>query len=105
PFGQQQVGGVMVSFGFDKSAVELRQFRIHIFQFGCENLEFFATAALDQATADEVINGLMTLAVADGFHEARNPGARIGLPERNPAFFEEVEHELEMLKFFDRDSV
>jgi hypothetical protein len=95
----------MVAFGFDEAGVEVGELGIDWSEGGGEDLEFFAASALDQGAADEVINGLIPLAVADGAHEAGNPRAGERLAKGNAASLEEAEDELEMLEFLDGDGV
>ena len=103
--GHEDVGGVVVAFGFDEAGVELGEFGIDGGEGLGEDLEFFAASAFDERAADEVIDDLGAAAFADGVHEAADPAAGPGLAERNATFFEEVEDELEVLEFFDGDGV
>src|SRR4051812_14303744 len=61
----QEVGGVMVAFRFDKAGVELGQLWIDRFKFGRQDLEFFTASSFDQRAANEMIDGLVTLTVAN----------------------------------------
>ena len=103
--GHQDVGGIVVAFGFDETGVETGELGIGGLQGRGKHLEFFATASLNEAATDEVINDLAVLTWANGFHETGDPGTRIRLSERNAAAFEKVEHEFEMLQFFDGNGV
>lgn len=103
--GHKNIGGVVIAFGFDQAAVESGQFGVEFSEGLGEELEFFATAAFDEGATDEVIDGLVAGAVADGFHHAADPWAGEGVTERDLAGLEEVEDELEMLQFLDGDGV
>lgn len=103
--GHQYVSGVVITLGLNKAAVELRQFRIDFRQCGGKELKLFATAALDERAADQVINDLVARAVADGAHQPGDPCAGTRLRERNAAALQEREDELEMLELLDGDGV
>src|ERR1041384_2072547 len=49
--------------------------------------------------------GLELCAIADRSHQAGDPGAGIGLSKRYATFVQEIQHELEMLEFFNGDGV
>ena len=57
--GHEDVGGVVVAFGFDEGAVELGEFGVGLGEGGGEELEFFAASAFDEGAADEVVDGLV----------------------------------------------
>src|SRR5437762_956532 len=95
----------MVPFGFNKTGVESRQSFVDGLKCICEYLKFFATTAFDQSAADQVIDGLMPLTIANGAHQTADPRARIWLAESNTTLFKQIEHELEMLQLFDGDGV
>lgn len=103
--GHEEVSGVVIALGFDEAGVERGEFGVAGGKFGGEDLEFFATAAFDEGAADEVVDDLVAAAIADGAHEAGDPGAGEGLAEGDAATFEEVEDQLEMLKFLDGDGI
>ena len=52
-----------------------------------------------------MIDGLVPLAVADCMHQAGDPLAGVGLPERNAASPQESEYELEVLQLLNRDRI
>ena len=58
----------MVAFGFDQAAVEYRQLGINGLQFGGQELKLLATSALDERAANQVIDDLMALPIADRAH-------------------------------------
>lgn len=59
PAGHEEVGGVVVSFGFDEAGVELGQFGINGLEFASEDLEFFAASPLYQGATNEMIDDLL----------------------------------------------
>ena len=63
--GHQQIGGVVIAFGLDQACLKSGKFRIDVFQLAGEDLEFLATAPFNQAATDEMIDGLVTRAVAN----------------------------------------
>ena len=103
--GHEEVGGVVVALGFDEAGVEGGQLGVAVGEGGGEDLEFFATASLDQRAADEVVDDLRPAAVANAAHEAGDPRAGMRLGEGNAAAFEQREDELEVLQFLDGDGV
>lgn len=103
--GHEEVSGVVVAFAFDEAGEEGGEFGIALGEGLAEPLEFFATSAFDEGGAEQVIDGLVTFAAADGAHQATDPGAGAGFVEGDAAAFEQGEDELEVLQFFDGDGV
>ena len=64
----QQVSGVMVAFRFDQAGVECGKFLIDWFEFGREDLEFFAASSFNERTANEMVDRLVSLTIADRAH-------------------------------------
>src|SRR5438270_14078204 len=95
----------MVPLRFNKAAIKLRERGIDWLQLICEHLKFFTTASFDERAADQVIDCLISLPIANLPHQASDPWAGIRLAERNTALFEQIEHKLEMLQLFDRNGV
>ena len=85
--GHEEVGGVVVAFGFDEAGVEGGEFGVASGKGFGEKLEFLATAAFDEGAADEMVDDLGAAAVADGTHEAGDPGAGMGLGEGDATAF------------------
>src|SRR5437667_4725380 len=101
----QEVSRVMVAFRFHEAGVERGQHAIDWQEFAGEDLKFFATPPFDERTANQMVDHLVSLPVADGFHQAGNPRTRIRLAEGDAAAFEQIQHELEVLQFLDGDGV
>src|SRR5258708_2967153 len=103
--GHEQVGSIVIAFRFDEAAVESGKLGIGDSQLAGQDLKFFAASAFDQTATNQMVNDLVTLAVADGVHQTGDPGAGVGLAEGDGALLEEVQHEVEVLKLFDGDGV
>ena len=59
----------------------------------------------DRRATNEVIDYLMSLAIANGAHQTRNPRAGVRLAKGDGALPEEIEHQLKMLEFLDGNGV
>src|SRR5437773_8985905 len=92
----------MISFRFDEALIKRRQLAVDLFQPRSQYLKFFTTPSLEQAAADQVVDCLMSLTVADRSHQSADPFARPGLAEGNAPALEQVQHELEVLQLLDR---
>ena len=105
PLSHQQISGVVVALRLDEAAVEGRQVGIGCFQGGGQELKFLTTPAFDETATNQMIDDLGTLTIADGFHQSGDPGAGIGLAERNPAPLEQIQDKLEVLQFLNGDRI
>src|SRR6185369_7412521 len=101
----EQVSRVMIAFGLYQAGIKSSQFHIDGWQFASEHLKFFAASAFDQRAANQVVDDLRALAIPNRAHQTTDPRAGIGLAEGDAAALQQIEHELEMLEFFDGDGV
>src|SRR5882757_8799134 len=95
----------MIALGFHEPVIKPGEFRIHRTQRPRQDLKLLAASAFNQRTADQMINYLVTLATADGPHEACDPGTRLRLPEWNSPCVQQSQYKLKMLKLLDGDCV
>jgi tetratricopeptide (TPR) repeat protein len=105
PAGHEKIGGIVVPFGFNQTAVKGREFRIVGLEGLGQDLELLATPAFHQGATDQVIDGLEALSGAHGTHQAGDPGAGERLAKGDAALLQEAQHQLEVLQLLNGNGV